>query len=93
MFPVILKIVAATVLFELESSQVLNPLDANCDRKRRDALCITHLTNAAKIDKDILNEKADVKIFLPFKFHIHTISELFQPNQYMKYLGKEKHFH
>lgn len=67
--------------------QVLNPLDAVCDRPRTDAICINQLKNAKVVDKGLLQERPDVKIFLPFKFLFYRPDELFQPHQYNRYLG------
>lgn len=69
------------------SNQILNPLDAKCNIKRDDAICVTNLKNAAEIDESILHERPDVKIFLPFRFYIYNIPELFQANKYQRYLG------
>lgn len=65
----------------------MNPLDARCNVKRDDAVCVNHLKNAAEIDHSILLERPDVKIFLPFRFHIYQPHELFHPNNYAHYLG------
>lgn len=66
--------------------QVLNPLDAVCDRQRTDAICVSNLKNAKKLDKGVLVERPDVKIFLPFRFYFYRIEELFQPNTYNRFL-------
>jgi len=65
----------------------MNPLDAVCDRPRTDAICVNQLKNAKTVDKGLLQERPDVKIFLPFKFLFYRPDELFQPHQYNKYLG------
>ena len=67
--------------------QVLNPLDAVCNRPRTDAICINQLKNAKPIDKGLLQERPDVKIFLPFRFLFYRPEELFQAHQYNRYLG------
>lgn len=69
----------------------MNPLDAVCDRPRTDAICVNQLKNAKAVDKGLLQERPDVKIFLPFKFLFYRPDELFQPHQYNKYLGTKKH--
>jgi hypothetical protein len=69
----------------------MNPLDAVCDRPRTDAICVNQLKNAKVVDKGLLQERPDVKIFLPFKFLFYRPDELFQPHQYNKYLGKHKY--
>ncbi|XP_043064253.1 laccase-4 isoform X2 [Drosophila ficusphila] len=46
---------------------ILNPLDAICDRKRADAICVSNLKNAKKVDKGVLVERPDVKIFFTFQ--------------------------
>lgn len=66
----------------------MNPLDAVCDRPRTDAICVNQLKNAKVVDKGLLQERPDVKIFLPFKFLFYRPDELFQPHQYNRYLGK-----
>jgi len=66
----------------------LNPLDAQCDAKRDDAICVNQLKNARAIDPALLQEKPDVKIFLPFRFYLYRPEELFQPNTYNRFLGK-----
>lgn len=66
----------------------MNPLDAQCDVKRDDAICVNQLKNAKAIDPALLQEKPDVKIFLPFRFYLYRPEELFQPNTYNRFLGK-----
>ena len=68
--------------------QVLNPLDAVCNRQRTDAVCINQLKNAKHIDDGLLQERPDVKIFLPFRFLFYRPEEVFQPHSYNRYLGK-----
>lgn len=66
----------------------MNPLDAQCDVRREDAICVNQLKNAKPIDPALLQEKPDVKIFLPFRFYLYRPEELFQPNTYNRFLGK-----
>lgn len=66
----------------------MNPLDAQCNRQRNDAICVSQLKSALEIDRGILAEKPDVKIFLPFRFYLYRPEELFQPNTYNRFLGK-----
>lgn len=68
--------------------QVLNPLDAVCNVERQNALCINQLKYGQKTDADVLKERPDVKIFLPFKFHIYNVNELFSAGRYQRYMGK-----
>lgn len=65
----------------------MNPLDAQCNRQRNDAICVSQLKSALEIDRGILAEKPDVKIFLPFRFYLYRPEELFQPNTYNRFLG------
>ncbi|XP_013180620.1 PREDICTED: laccase-5 isoform X2 [Papilio xuthus] len=65
---------------------VLNPLDAICDIPRNDAVCVSNLKSSKPVDKAILQERPDVKIFLPFRFHFYRPKELFQENTYKNYL-------
>lgn len=67
--------------------QILNPLDAICDRKRSDAICVSNLKNAKRVDKGVLVDRPDVKIFLPFRFYVYEPKTLFIPNTYNRYLG------
>lgn len=66
----------------------MNPLDAVCNVKRNDAVCVNQLKNAMKADKSVLQEKPDVKIFLPYRFFFYKVNEVFRPNEYNRYLGK-----
>lgn len=66
----------------------MNPLDAICNRRRNDAICVSQLQNAKEIDEAILQERPDVKIFLPFRFHFYKPNDLFAPNTYNRFLGK-----
>lgn len=66
----------------------MNPLDAICNRQRNEAICVSQLKNAKNIDPGILQERPDVKIFLPFRFFAYRPEMLFQPNTYNKYLGE-----
>lgn len=69
----------------------MNPLDAVCDKKRADAVCVSNLKNAKKIeDPEILQERPDVKIFLPFRFYFYRVEELFRPQTYNKFLSERK---
>lgn len=68
--------------------KVMNPLDAQCNRQRNDAICVSQLKSALEIDRGLLAEKPDVKIFLPFRFYLYRPEELFQPNTYNRFLGK-----
>lgn len=65
----------------------MNPLDAQCNRQRDDAICVSQLKNAKQVDRAVLQDKADVKIFLPFRFYLYRVEELFQPNTYNRFLG------
>ncbi|XP_050514997.1 uncharacterized protein LOC126890185 [Diabrotica virgifera virgifera] len=67
--------------------QVLNPLDAICNKPRRDAVCVSQLKNAKKVDKAILQERPDVKIFLPFRFLFYKPEEVFKPHTYNRFLA------
>lgn len=69
--------------------QVLNPLDAICHKPRVEAICVSQLRNAKKIDEALLQERPDVKIFLPFRFLFYKPEELFIPHTYNKFLGRE----
>lgn len=66
----------------------MNPLDAVCDKKRPDAICVSNLKNAKKQDEGVLTDRPDVKIFLPFRFYFYRVEELFTPQTYNRYLGK-----
>lgn len=68
--------------------QVLNPLDAVCNQDRTDAVCVNQLKNAKPVDEGILQQRPDVKIFLPFRFLFYRPEELFLPHTYNRYLGK-----
>ncbi|XP_026329608.1 laccase-5 isoform X2 [Hyposmocoma kahamanoa] len=70
----------------LPQGVVMNPLDAICNRQRNEAICVSQLKNARNIDPGILQERPDVKIFLPFRFFVYRPEMLFQPNTYNKYL-------
>lgn len=67
----------------------MNPLDAICNRPRQDAICVSQLKNARHIDKGILQQRPDVKIFLPFRFLFYRPEEVFQPQTYNRFLGKD----
>jgi hypothetical protein len=69
---------------------VLNPLDARCNEIRDDAICVSQLKNALDIDKGVLRLKPDIKIFLPFRFHLYTPEDLFAPHTYNRHLGKSR---
>lgn len=71
----------------LKTNQVMNPLDARCNIDRDDAICVSQLKNARDIDPAVLQERPDVKIFLPFRFFVYRPEMLFQPNTYNRFLG------
>lgn len=66
----------------------MNPLDAVCDKPRNDAVCVSNLKNAKKVDEALLAERPDVKIFLPFRFYFYRVEELFRPQTYNRFLGQ-----
>lgn len=66
----------------------MNPLDAICDKKRNDAICVSNLKNAKAVEEDLLLERPDVKIFLPFRFYFYKVEELFRSQTYNRFLGK-----
>ncbi|XP_034840580.1 uncharacterized protein stw [Maniola hyperantus] len=70
----------------LPQGVVMNPLDARCNERRDDAICVSQLKNARNINPAILRKRPDVKIFLPFRFQTYTPEMLFQPNTYNRYL-------
>lgn len=72
--------------FGLPQGVVLNPLDAICNRPREDAICVNQLKNARHIDQGILQQRPDVKIFLPFRFLFYRPEEVFQPQTYNRFL-------
>jgi len=79
-----------TKTYQIIKKKVMNPLDAQCNRQRNDAICVSQLKNALEIDRGILAEKPDVKIFLPFRFFVYRAEDLFQPNTYNRFLGMYK---
>nr|CAH7741636.1 unnamed protein product [Callosobruchus chinensis] len=86
------KITHATTNFQQPISPeerliVLNPLDAICDKPRVEAVCVSQLRNAKKVDESILQERPDVKIFLPFRFLFYKPEELFKANTYNRFLA------
>lgn len=71
-------------------TQVLNPLDAICNKPRVEAICVSQLRGGRKVDSSLLQERPDVKIFLPFRFLFYTPEELFAPDTYRKFLGRSE---
>ncbi|XP_025829791.1 laccase-5 isoform X2 [Agrilus planipennis] len=78
---------APTYDIGLPQGVVLNPLDAICNKPRKEAICVSQLSNAKKVDPGILEERPDIKIFLPFRFFTYTPEQLFQPNTYHIFLA------
>ncbi|XP_050304309.1 uncharacterized protein LOC126741886 isoform X2 [Anthonomus grandis grandis] len=78
---------APTYDFGIPQGVVLNPLDAICNKPRKDAVCVSQLTNAKKVDEAILQERPDVKIFLPFRFLFWKPQDLFKPHTYNRFLA------
>ncbi|XP_050514560.1 uncharacterized protein LOC114336593 [Diabrotica virgifera virgifera] len=72
--------------FGIRQGVVLNPLDARCNEVRADAICVSQLKNARKIDEGLLQERPDVKIFLPFRFFVYSPQDLYAPNTYQRHL-------
>ncbi|XP_043062702.1 uncharacterized protein LOC120320872 [Drosophila yakuba] len=68
------------------TTAIVNPLDAICDRKRPDAVWVSNLKNAKRVDKGVLVERPDAKIFLPFRFFVYEPKALFIPNTYNRFL-------
>jgi hypothetical protein len=64
----------------------MNPLDANCDTPRNDAVCVSNLQSAKPVTSDVLTKEPDISIFLPFRFFVYKPQQLFRPNIYDKYL-------
>ncbi|KAF5301108.1 hypothetical protein FQR65_LT08938 [Abscondita terminalis] len=69
--------------YPLPTGKVLNPLDANCDRPRSDAICINQLSSDKNRDQAILENNV-TKIFLPFRFHFYD-DKVFKPNTYERF--------
>lgn len=57
-----------------------------CNKKRTDAICVSNLKNARKVKEEILQERPDIKIFLPFRFYFYKVEELFRPQTYNKFM-------
>ncbi|XP_063378524.1 uncharacterized protein LOC134665480 [Cydia fagiglandana] len=66
--------------------KVINPLDAICNVPRNDAVCVSNLKSAKPMDKHILQDRPDVKIFLPFRFLTYKPEQLFVENTYRNFL-------
>ncbi|KAF5301113.1 hypothetical protein FQR65_LT08943 [Abscondita terminalis] len=68
----------------LPTGKVLNPLDANCNVARADAICVSQLAADESIDPEILSNRI-VKVYLPFRLHIYDPNQLFRPGTYKRY--------
>lgn len=64
----------------------MNPLDANCNTPRNDAVCVSNLQSAKPVTSDVLTKEPDISIFLPFRFYVYKPQDLFRPNFYDRYL-------
>ena len=47
---------------------------------------MSNLKNAKKVNEEVLQERPDIKIFLPFRFYFYQLEELFRPNTYNVFL-------
>ncbi|XP_011154580.1 laccase isoform X2 [Harpegnathos saltator] len=70
----------------LPEGVVLNPLDSQCDRSRNDAVCVSNLKSAQRVDRDIYTKRPDAQIYLPFKFYRYNIEDLFAPNSFDRFI-------
>jgi hypothetical protein len=70
----------------------LNALNATCEVPLDDTLCVSNLDSIEPIDKDILLPEPDIKFYLPVGFYQYTSQEVFQPNQYAKFMGKHDRY-
>ncbi|KAM0733524.1 Laccase-1 [Formica fusca] len=70
----------------LPQGVVLNPLNASCEVPLDDKICVSQLDSIEPIDKRILQPEPDIKFYLPIGFYLYTLQELFQPNQYDRFL-------
>lgn len=68
--------------------QILNPLDSKCDHPRTDAICVSNMHSAIRVDKGIFTKKPDAKFYLPFKFYYYDLQNLFAPNHFYKFMGE-----
>ncbi|XP_050461961.1 uncharacterized protein LOC126856957 [Cataglyphis hispanica] len=70
----------------LSQGVVLNPLNVNCGVPSNDKICVSELDSIEPIDKGILRPEPDIKFYLPIGFYSYTLQELFQSNQYDRFL-------
>ncbi|CAL1684660.1 unnamed protein product [Lasius platythorax] len=70
----------------LPQGVVLNPLNVKCGVPSNDKICVSELDSVDPIDEGILRPEADIKFYLPVGFYAYTLQELFQPNQYDKFM-------
>ncbi|CAH0550161.1 unnamed protein product [Brassicogethes aeneus] len=70
----------------LPLGMILNPLDGVCNGKRNGSLCVSDLTGL-KRPPDMFKQYADKTIYLPYKFYLHTMEELFKPNEYKAFIS------
>ena len=47
---------------------------------------MSNLKNARRTSEEILQDRADIKIFLPFRFYFYRVEELFRPQTYNKFM-------
>ncbi|XP_072743934.1 uncharacterized protein [Anoplolepis gracilipes] len=71
----------------LSPGVILNPLNANCNVPSNDKICVSELDSLEpKIEEGILRPEPDIKFYLPVGFYAYTLQELFQPNQYDRFM-------
>lgn len=62
-------------------------MDGNCNKPRQDAICISQLKSASHVDAGLLQQRADMKIILPYHFNFYDPKEVFKPDTYNRFLG------
>ncbi|XP_076303578.1 uncharacterized protein LOC143221863 [Lasioglossum baleicum] len=65
---------------------VLNPLDGNCSETRPNAICVSNLRSARKVEPDILTDEPDMKIFVSIGTQDMSPETIFEPNRYQSFL-------
>lgn len=63
-------------------------MNATCEDPSASTVCVSDLDSIEEIDEGILRREPDIKFYLPVGFYQYTLSELFRPNHYDRFMGK-----
>ncbi|CAG5109018.1 Similar to LCC4: Laccase-4 (Trametes versicolor) [Cotesia congregata] len=73
----------------LDQGIVFNEISEVCDGTTTNKICLKDLTAIEDLQPSIVTRKSDIKLYLPFNFHLYNDTDLFKPNTYKRFLAPD----